>query len=84
MESKRAPFYELLKSEYTINQEKFFITFKKIKAFLKANSLEDISFDFLPIDLHFCLHQDAEVLDQIKTFLVNPTAVLFLYILVTA
>lgn len=69
MESKRAPFFELIKSEYTISQESYFITFKKIKTFLKANTLEEISFDFLPIDLHFCLHQDAGVLMQIKTFL---------------
>lgn len=69
MESKRAPFYELIKSEYSINQENFFITFKKIKTFLKSNTLEEISFDFLPIDLHFCLHQDSSVLMQIKTFL---------------
>lgn len=69
LESKRAPFFELIKSEYTISQESYFITFKKIKTFLKENTLEEVSFDFLPIDLHFCLHQDAGVLMQIKTFL---------------
>jgi hypothetical protein len=71
MESKRAPFYDLVKSEYTINQEKLFITFKKIKDFLKSHSMEEASFNFLPIDLHFCLHEDSSVLLEIKTFLVR-------------
>jgi hypothetical protein len=41
-----------------------------MRNFLKQFILEDMNFDFLPIDLHYCLSENEEILEAIKTHLV--------------
>ena len=70
-ESKRAPLYEIYKTKYNSEIEDIFITCKRIRNFLKEFILEDMKFDFLPTDLHYCLCYNEEIREKIRDYLVN-------------
>ena len=57
-DSKRAPLFEIYKLKYNFEIDKIFITFKKLKHFLKNYISEELDFDFLPEDKKFNNYYD--------------------------
>ncbi len=56
-DSKRAPLFEIYKLKYNFEIDKIFITFKKLKHFLKNYISEELDFDFL---VSFCREFNAD------------------------
>jgi hypothetical protein len=54
-----------------------FITSKKLKSFLKKYSIEEFKFKFLPVDIHFCLSENEEIIEKVKNFLVRFNQYIF-------
>ena len=63
-----APLYEIGRINSNYNM---FITSKKIKNFLKKYSIEEFKFKFLPVDIHFCLSENEEIIEKVKLYLVS-------------
>jgi hypothetical protein len=72
MEAKREPLYEIFKKHYDFDDaDTTLITFHKLRFFLEQFVHEDMSFDFLPNDLGFCLYENEQVVMTIKRYLVR-------------
>ncbi len=71
LEAKREPLFEIFKKHYDFDDpETNLITFEKLNMFLEQFINEDLSFDFLPLDLNFCLYENEQVIRTIKRYLV--------------
>jgi hypothetical protein len=71
LEAKREPLFEIFKKHYDFKDaETTLITFEKLNMFLEQFVNEDMTFGFLPLDLHFCLYENDQVIRTIKRYLV--------------
>jgi hypothetical protein len=71
-DAKREPLYDILNSASDFeNGEKSLITFEMLGDFLHQFVAEDLSFNFLPVDLLACLDKNEETVKSIKTYLVR-------------
>ncbi len=60
--------------KYNCESDEIFINFRKLRNFLKSFVNENMKYDFLPIDLNYCLSADENIIESIKIHLVSENS----------
>lgn len=58
----------MLKGKY--KQDKVFVTFDKLKNFLKEFTVKELDYKFIPVDLHICLADHRPTIESLYNYLV--------------